>query len=358
LVERYSDISKLVANNNSLAGDDVEVLQNLITQMPWCSAYRVVLAKAYHSQDSFQKNKHLRLAATYIGQREQLFSYINGVLNLSNATSVQVKVNLEEDEVSQEVTLDEVTQSVTSESSQLGVKEEKSEVDTKSNELSVFVNEQETVFDVGASESTLNEVSAKEQEAISEAKEIITKTDEPAKQKEIKIDFEKVVKYNPLTELPKIERPKERDRTELSFDYVAYNPEKELNKLIKDKENRQEDSENDFLFWLNTVGEEEKTDESKPEDKSPDTVQRLLEQFLATKTTRRRIRPAEFYRASNKAEESEQDKMEVISETLVELYAKQGYLEKAVTGFKKLSLQNPDKSAYFAARIKEIENKS
>ncbi|MFT4875505.1 MAG: hypothetical protein ACI8S2_000234, partial [Bacteroidia bacterium] len=26
-------------------------------------------------------------------------------------------------------------------------------------------------------------------------------------------------------------------------------------------------------------------------------------------------------------------------------------------GFKKLSLQNPEKSAYFAARIKELENK-
>ena len=59
MVERYTDISKLVANNNNLAGDDVEVLQNLVAQMPWCSAYRVVLAKAYHFQDSFQKNSNV-----------------------------------------------------------------------------------------------------------------------------------------------------------------------------------------------------------------------------------------------------------------------------------------------------------
>jgi hypothetical protein len=346
LVERYTDISKLVADNNNLAGD-VEVLQNLVAQMPWCSAYRVVLAKAYHSQDSFQKNKHLRLAATYIGQREQLFSYIHEVPTVSKTASVQVKepldevavapeVTLEEEEVTQEGILEEDTHNVNSESSQLEVTEEESAVDTQINELALSAD--------------------KEEYPASETEEIITETEKPTELKANKIDFEKVVQYDPLTELPKIDPPKERDRTELSFDYVAYNPEKELNKLIADKENLQEESENDFLFWLNTVGDEEKPKNSGPKDKSPDTVQRLLDQFLATKTTRR-IRPAEFYSASNRAEESERDKMDVISETLVELYAKQGHLEKAVEGFKKLSLQNPEKSAYFAARIKELENK-
>lgn len=346
MVERYTDISKLVANNNSLAGDDVEVLQNLVAQMPWCSAYRVVLAKAYHSQDSFQKNKHLRLAATYIGQREQLFSYIHEVPTVSSTASVQVKepldevavtpeVTLEEEVVTQEVIPEEDTPNVTSERPQLEVTAEESIVDTQSNELAPSTDEEDPV---------------------SETEEILTETEELTEPKGNKIDFDKVVQYDPLTELPKIDPPKERDRTELSFDYVAYNPEKELNKLIAEKENLEEDSENDFLFWLNTVGDEENPKDNRPKDKSPDTVQRLLDQFLATKTTRR-IRPAEFYSASNRAEESEQDKMDVISETLVELYAKQGHLEKAVAGFKKLSLQNPEKSAYFAARIKELENK-
>jgi hypothetical protein len=369
LVEGYTDISKLVANNNNLAGDDVEVLQNLVAQMPWCSAYRVVLAKAYHSQNSFQKNKHLRLAATYIGQREQLFSYIHEVPTVSNTASVQVKepleevdvaqeVALEEEVVTQEVVLEEDTQNVTSESPELAETEEESVVDTPSNELAPSTDKEESVLEVLASESTSNKVDAeeKEEDPVSETEEIITETEEPAEPKGNKIDFDKVVKYDPLTELPKIDPPKERDRTELSFDYVAYNPEKELNKLIEDKENLKEDSENDFLFWLNTIGDEENPKDSKPKDKSPDTVQRLLDQFLATKTTRR-IRPAEFYSASNRAEESEHDKMDVISETLVELYAKQGHLEKAVAGFEKLSLQNPEKSAYFAARIKELENK-
>lgn len=369
MVERYTDISKLVADNNNLVGDDVEVLQNLVAQMPWCSAYRVVLAKAYYSQDSFQKNKHLRLAATYIGQREQLFSYIHEVPTIRSAVSVEVKEPLEEEAVTPEVTLkeeavtldvilEEDSENISSESSELEVTKEESAVDTHSNEIATSTDKHEPILEFSDPEPTANKVDAEEKEGYpaSETEEIIIETEEPAELKVNKIDFEKVVQYDPLTELAKIDPPKERDRTELSFDYVAYNPEKELNKLIADKENLQEDSENDFLFWLNTVGDEEKPKNSWPKDKSPDTVQRLLDQFLATKTTRR-IRPAEFYSASNRAEESERDKMDVISETLVELYAKQGHLEKAVEGFKKLSLQNPEKSAYFAARIKELENK-
>jgi len=48
--------------------------------------------------------------------------------------------------------------------------------------------------------------------------------------------------------------------------------------------------------------------------------------------------------------------MEVVSETLVELYIKQGYFTKAIQGLEKLSLLNPPKSAYFAARIREIQD--
>ena len=82
----------------------------------------------------------------------------------------------------------------------------------------------------------------------------------------------------------------------------------------------------------------------------------MLDQFLATKRSRP-IQNREFYKAESKAEESEIDNMDVVSETLLELYVKQGHKAKAIKGYKKLSLQNPEKSAYFAARIKEIEHK-
>lgn len=50
----------------------------------------------------------------------------------------------------------------------------------------------------------------------------------------------------------------------------------------------------------------------------------------------------------------------LMSESLAEIYVKQGKLDKAVEMYRKLSLRNPQKNAYFADKIKEIlkENQS
>ncbi|WP_236974329.1 hypothetical protein [Membranihabitans maritimus] len=56
------------------------------------------------------------------------------------------------------------------------------------------------------------------------------------------------------------------------------------------------------------------------------------------------------------AEESVQENEEVVSETLADLYVQQGLTEKAKDMYTKLSLKFPEKSIYFAAKIKELKN--
>jgi predicted metal-dependent hydrolase len=56
-----------------------------------------------------------------------------------------------------------------------------------------------------------------------------------------------------------------------------------------------------------------------------------------------------------KEAEHSNDSQEVYTEALAEVYLKQGLEDKAVDVFKKLSLLDPSKSAYFAARIREIK---
>lgn len=100
---------------------------------------------------------------------------------------------------------------------------------------------------------------------------------------------------------------------------------------------------------------------SKEERK--DDLSKKVQSFTAWLRTMKQLQPTlesapyknieEIF--GNKPEEKGQDKNEVYTETMAEVYLKQGMREKAVEIYQKLSLQNPANHLNFANKIKEIK---
>lgn len=100
---------------------------------------------------------------------------------------------------------------------------------------------------------------------------------------------------------------------------------------------------------------EREKEESKKEQKSL-SKNEIIDKFIAENPQISRPKQ-EFYDPMLVAQASVVDKENIISETLARIYLNQGYVEKAISMYEKLSLKNPEKSVYFAELIEKAKNK-
>jgi len=93
-------------------------------------------------------------------------------------------------------------------------------------------------------------------------------------------------------------------------------------------------------------------------DRIPTTVaskNSLIDRFILEEP--RILKPkTSFFSPADSATRSNIDDEEIVSETLAQLYAKQGNIAKAIHIYEKLSLLNQEKSRYFAAQIENLSS--
>lgn len=100
---------------------------------------------------------------------------------------------------------------------------------------------------------------------------------------------------------------------------------------------------------------EKEKEENKKEEKTLSKTE-IIDKFIAENPQISRPKQ-EFYNPMMVAQASVVDQENIISETLATIYLNQGYIDKAISIYQKLSLKNPEKSVYFAELIEKAKNK-
>jgi hypothetical protein len=102
------------------------------------------------------------------------------------------------------------------------------------------------------------------------------------------------------------------------------------------------------------------------EEESKDQLGKKLKSFTEWLKSMKRIHPERLTQQLDEqteetiktAADNSNDLHAVVTETMAEVFVKQGRMESAREIYQKLSLLNPSKSAYFAAKIAEIKDKT
>jgi hypothetical protein len=168
---------------------------------------------------------------------------------------------------------------------------------------------------------------------------------------------EEIIVPQPETKKPAKEHKSTDDflKPLYSEDYFLYQgieiPEQPLPKKEEKKEDKSLMVMMSFSEWLMHFKTKNERDNQEKEDKKAIKSMWQKEKLAAALEEENEVIPENVFNMAVTSITKEED---LASESLAEVLQKQGKLDKAIDMYKKLSLLNPQKKAYFAAKIEQI----
>ena len=130
------------------------------------------------------------------------------------------------------------------------------------------------------------------------------------------------------------------------YELIVQNTKSEKLSLLKNQESEMEDYT--FSEWLKLV-------KIKKIHRTEIKKNNLVEKFMQHETQIIKPKKETFFRPVDIAKTSLIENTELITPTLARVYMQQGHYEKAYSAYKKLILKFPEKSSFFAEKIKKIK---
>ncbi len=162
--------------------------------------------------------------------------------------------------------------------------------------------------------------------------------------------------FEPEITSPEAKKPKGYYNIE---DYYTLPPEsyndyqfKVSSKENEPQKNQRKNSTNDFYSWLNSD-----VPQNAPAVKPIERREDLLDKFLRNKPEPTRPKQ-EFYSPEKAGKRSDTLSNKLVTETLANIYYKQGNFSKAIDAYQQLQLKFPEKMSYFANLIEKIKKES
>jgi tetratricopeptide (TPR) repeat protein len=332
----------LVSAPEMLDEQTLETLKEVLDTYPFFQAGRMLWIKNLHKLDHIRFNSELKLAAAYIPDRSKLFFLINDVFSAKESTE-QSRIDVPSPDKDEAASGD---QPESPSVELLSRDENREETDHRSsNNLELIVGDDANYFEV---DDTITSANGEQINfsGIDEERE-----DEKGDAEEGAYDGND---HNPDLVLPSadlLDYEKEAYSSAYSLEYEVSKSSIDFN---------ESHSFSEWLYLLRHQPVEKGTNSEKeqvPKSKQ-DGKMELIDNFLNKAGNQTRIVPSDNSSVPDKdfSVKSVEENDDLMTETLANIHIKQGRYQKAIEIFERLRLKYPEKSVYFARRIKEMED--